>query len=77
MAKKKSKKKPVVPCRDTNQHVRENAKEKARVAAALQKRYERIREEYLEEMKRRETMKMPTTSSTVPPPDSNRDVANE
>ena len=78
MAKKKSKKKqPVVPCRDTNQHVRESAMERARVAAARQKRYEKIREEYLEEMKRRETMKKPIASPTVTPPESGRDAANE
>lgn len=54
--RKHTTKKPVVPCMDANQRVRESLKEKARVAAAMQKKYEMLKEQYEAEMKRREEM---------------------
>lgn len=82
MAKKKhTKKNPVVICSDANQHARESLKELARVAAAKQKKFEELREMYMNEMKRREEeSKKDSTPSVISPtatPEVEKDVANK
>ena len=79
--RKHTKKQPVVACSDANQHVRESLKEKARIAEAKQKKFEELRQMYLEEAKRREeeskNKKMPQIISPTITPAVERDVANE
>lgn len=64
-SRKHVKKNRVVPCTDANQHERERIAEKKRVAEAMTRRYEMLKEQYEAEMKRRELMKQPTTSPTI------------
>ena len=73
--RKHVKKNPVVACSDANQHVRESLKEKARIAAARQRRFEELQARYLEEAKKREEekkkaeelAKLPQINPTVEP----------
>ena len=54
--RKHTKKNQVVARVDANQNVRESLKERARVAEAMQKKYEMLREQYEAEAKRKELM---------------------
>jgi hypothetical protein len=79
--RKHTKKHQITPCSDTNQHARESLREKARIAEAKQKKFEELRQMYLEEAKRREeeskNKKMPQIISPTITPAVERDVANE
>jgi hypothetical protein len=79
--RKHTKKQAVVACTDANQRVRESLRERARIAEAKQKKFEMLREQYMEEMKRREEAanndKKPMIISPTITPATDRDIANE
>lgn len=79
--RKHTKKQAVVACTDANQRVRESLRERARIAEAKQKKFEMLREQYMEEMKRREEAankdKQPMIISPTITPATDRDIANE
>lgn len=82
--RKHTKKQSVVACGDANQRVRESIRERERLAEAKQKKFEMLRQQYLDELQRQKDaeegalkyMKPDIISPTITPaPD--RDVANE
>ena len=76
--RKHTKTQAVVACTDANQRVRESLLERARIAEAKQKKFEMLREQYMEEMKRREeAAKKPMIISPTISPATDRDIANE
>lgn len=80
MPKRKHVKKNVVaPCADANQNTRKSIAERERVASAMAKKYEMLRQQYMEEMKRREEEKDVIGKVLNPTytPDPGRDVAND
>lgn len=79
--RKHTKKHQITPCSDANQHVRESLRERVRIAEAKQRKFEELRQMYLDEAKRREEEskkdKMPQIISPTITPAVERDVANE
>ena len=54
-------KKRIVPCADANDNAKRSLNEKMRIAAARQKHLEKLKKEYEEAMKRRETTAQEST----------------
>lgn len=75
--RKHSKKQAVIPCTDANQRTKESIKERARVTEAMTRRYEKLREEYMEEMKRREEAEKMKPKILNPSIKPTGDVANQ
>lgn len=75
--RKHVKKNLVAPCTDTNQHVIESNKERLRVLEAKRKRFEKLREEYLKEVKRKQDMAEGKAPTPVIKPVESRDPVND
>jgi len=79
--RKHVKKQPVVVCGDANQRTRESIRERERIAEAKQKKFEMLRQQYFEELKRQKDAEEGALKYLNKPDnvvfDPKADVANE
>ena len=79
--RKHTKKQSVVACGDANQRVRESIRERERLAEAKQKKFEMLRQQYLEELQRQKDAEEGALKYLNKPDNVvvnlNADVANE